>query len=73
MWAIYLFSSKTFYGSFKNSLITQKQNTKKNIAAKETLYVIKHTLIFTKKFPDFLGVCNIYIENSFANKLTKWA
>ena len=32
---------------FKNSLIIHEQNTKKIIAVKESLYVIKHTQGFT--------------------------
>ena len=32
---------------FKNSLIIHEQNTKKIIAVKESLYVIKHTSIFS--------------------------
>ena len=39
--------------SFKNSLMIHEQNTKKIIAVKESLYVIKHTLIFTKLLPRF--------------------
>ena len=31
------------YDYFKNSLIIHEQNTKKIIAVKESLYVIKHT------------------------------
>ena len=52
--------------------IIHDQNTKEIIAVKESLYVIKNTWIFTNFCLKFLGLYNIYIENSFANKLTRW-
>ena len=44
---------QNLYLQFKNSLIIHEQNTKKIIAVKESLYVIKHTKIFTKLLPRF--------------------
>ena len=39
------------YNAFKNSSIIHEQNTKEIIAAKESLFVMKHTWIFTKLLP----------------------
>ena len=38
-----IYSLNMFYSYFKNSLIIHEQNTKKIIAVKESLHVIKHT------------------------------
>ena len=57
--------------TLQKSLIIHEQNTKKIIAVNEYLYVAKHTWIFTKLLPRFSGLYNIYIENSFVNKLDK--
>ena len=57
--------------SFKNSLIIHEQNTKEIIDVKECLYVIKH-VDFHKTFALQNGLYNVYIDNSFVNKVTKW-
>ena len=48
------------------------QNTKEITAVKESSYVIKHTQISQNFCFDFLGLYNIYIKNSFVNKVTRW-
>ena len=56
---------------FKNSII-QEQNTKEIIAVKDSLYLIKTHVDFHKISASiFFGIYNIYIENSFANKVTR--
>ena len=42
------------------------------IAVKESLYVIKHSRFSQNFCFDFLGVYDIYIDNSFVNKATRW-
>ena len=42
------------------------------IVVKESLYVIKHSRFSQNFCFDFLGVYDIYIDNSFVNKATRW-
>ena len=49
-----------------------KKHAKEIIAVMESLYVI-NTRRFSQIFClDFLGLYDIYIENSFVNKVTRW-
>jgi hypothetical protein len=57
------------YLYFKNSLIIQEQNTKKNHKRVVVLYVIKITLIYINFSFDFLGLDKVYFKNYFANEL----
>jgi hypothetical protein len=54
---------------FKNSLIIQEENTKKNHKRVVVLYVIKNHVNLINFSFDFLGLDKVYFKNYFANEL----